>query len=379
MNLKKWIWVFACSGAFTGTACAQTSVTLYGVVNAAVLYDNNDGGKRDVSMQSPIPNRWGLKGSEDLGGGLRAIFQLENGFSVANGAAGQGGLLFGRQAFVGLADSQWGTLTLGRQYDLIADYLEPLTMNGIWGADYSHGSDIDNTDDAYRINNAIKFASPTYRGFTAAGMYAFGGVPGEFGANSMFALSLNYSNGPLRAAAVYEYARDPATQFADAPFKSNVATGPTLNAVDAGQFAIVGKPASSQIFGVGGSYAIGAATIGADYTNTNFGDANGTQSSVRFDNYEFWGTYSPNSATTLIAGYTLTTTRIGYATLYPNPDWDQFNLMLDYALSRRTDVYLMGVYQTATGGAHASIYSSTTGVSSTRNQVLFGGGVRTRF
>jgi predicted porin len=377
--LKKTTLAMVCLSALAGTAYAQSSVTLYGVVNAAVLYVNNDGGKRDVSMQSPIPNRWGVKGSEDLGGGLSAIFQLENGFSVANGSAGQGGLLFGRQALMGLSDTQWGTLTLGRQYDLIADDIEPLTMNGIWGADFSHGSDIDNTDDAYRVNNAIKYASPVYRGFSVGGMYAFGGVAGEFGANSMFALSLVYSGGPVAAAAVYEYARDPATQFADAPFKANVLTGPTLNAVGAGQFAIVGKPASSQIVGVGASYALGRAKIGADYTNTNFGDANGTPSSVMFNNYELWGTYALNRVTTVIAGYTLTTARIGYATLNPRPDWDQFNLMVDYALSKRTDVYLMGVYQTATGGAAASIYSSTTGVSSTRNQVLFGSGVRTRF
>lgn len=375
---KTWL-AAAALGTLAGSVHAQGSVTLYGVVNAAVLYTNNQGGKHAASMQSPIPNRWGVKGSEDLGGGLSAIFQLENGFSVGNGSAGQGGLLFGRQAFVGLSDRQWGAVTAGRQYDVIADYLEPLTMNGIWGADFSHAGDIDNTDDAYRVNNAVKYASPSYGGFTFSGMYAFGGVAGQFGQNSMFALGTTYANGPFRAAAVYEFARNPATQFAEASFKPNMPAGPTINAVGQGQFAIVGKPANSQIIGVGGAYTIGAGKIGVDYTNTKFDQANGTHASVVFSNYELWGSYNVSAAATLIAGYTLTTTRINYATLHSRPSWNQFNLMADYALSKRTDVYVMGIFETATGGAAASIFTGTTGVSSTRNQALFGGGIRTRF
>ncbi len=375
---KSWLAV-AALGTLAGTAHAQSSVTLYGVVDAAVLFTNNQGGKQNTTMQSPIPNRWGIKGTEDLGGGLSAIFQLENGFSVANGTAGQGGLLFGRQAYVGLSDRQWGTLTAGRQYDIIADYLEPLTMNGLWGADFSHAGDIDNTDDAYRVNNSVKYASPSYGGLSFSGMYAFGGVAGEFGQNSMFAVGANYSNGPFRAAAVYEFARNPATQFPEASFKPNTPSGPAISAVGQGQFAIVGKPANSQIIGVGGAYTFGPAKVAFDYTNTKFDQANGTQSSVVFNNYELWGSYNLTSAATLIAGYTLTTTHIDYATQHSRPSWNQFNLMADYAFSKRTDVYLMGIFETAGGGAAASIFTGTTGVSSTRNQVLFGGGIRTRF
>ena len=362
-----------------GLAHAQSSVSLYGVVDSAVTFVSNSGGRHDVSMQSPIPNRWGLKGSEDLGGGLRAVFQLENGFSVANGSAGQGGLLFGRQAFVGLSDAQWGTLTAGRQYDVIADYLEPLTMNGGWGADFSHGGDIDNTDDAYRVNNAVKYASPSYHGLRASAMYAFGGVPGEFGANSMYALGLAWSRGSLSVASVYEYAKNPATQFAEAPFKANVPTGPAISAVGAGQFALVGHPSDSRIIGGGASYAIGPGTVGVNYTNTRFGHANGTGSAVVFDNYELWGSCKLTAAATLIAGYTLTDARIDYATRYRSPKWHQFNLMADYALSKRTDVYLMGIYDHAAGGATASIYAGTTGVSTSANQALLGVGLRTRF
>ena len=72
-------------------------------------------------------SRWGIKGKEELGNGLAAIFQLEDGFDITNGTSGQGGRLFGRQAYVGLSDTRFGTVTLGRQYDSVVDYLQPLT------------------------------------------------------------------------------------------------------------------------------------------------------------------------------------------------------------------------------------------------------------
>ena len=77
-------------------------------------------------------SRWGLKGTEDPGGGYSALFQLENGFNVNNGTLAQGGRMFGRQAYVG-GSARFGTLTLGRQYDAVVDYLAPTTANGSWG------------------------------------------------------------------------------------------------------------------------------------------------------------------------------------------------------------------------------------------------------
>lgn len=119
-------------------------------------------------------SRWGLKGTEDLGGGLSALFQLENGFNLNNGKLGQGGLEFGRQAFVGLSDAKYGTVTLGRQYDSLVDFLAPTTANGNWaGYLFSHPYDNDNTDNTFRVNNTIKYASPTIAGFQFGGTYSF--------------------------------------------------------------------------------------------------------------------------------------------------------------------------------------------------------------
>ena len=131
--MKKLLFAFSVSSLMVGTASAQSSVTLYGIVTGNVAYSNNaqtaatpssgkpKGGAQvaqfDSGSSGLASSRWGLKGVEDLGGGLKALFQLENGFSVNNGAIGQGGTEFGRQAWVGLNGGRYGTFTLGRQGD----------------------------------------------------------------------------------------------------------------------------------------------------------------------------------------------------------------------------------------------------------------------
>jgi len=140
---------------------------------------------------------------------------LENGYNLSTGGLGQGGLEFGRQAWVGLANQRWGTLTVGRQYDPVVDMVAPTTSNGQWGGLFSHPSDIDNTDNAFRVNNSLKYVTPTWNGVTAEAMYAFGGVAGNFRQNSTIAGGANYRNGPLYLGAAYFYATNPAQQFAD--------------------------------------------------------------------------------------------------------------------------------------------------------------------
>jgi len=113
--------------AFAGAASAQapstpSSVTLYGIVDVGVEYLSKVGPggslSRMPSTTSLVPSRWGLRGSEDLGGGLKALYTLEAGFASDQGTAGQGGRAFGRQSWVGLGGS-WGTVSLGRQYSML--------------------------------------------------------------------------------------------------------------------------------------------------------------------------------------------------------------------------------------------------------------------
>jgi predicted porin len=169
-----------------GAAHAQSSVTLYGLIDESIQYvgqaDRNNNHLFQTYAGNIQGDRFGLKGTEDLGGGLKAIFQLENGFDVNSGKLGQGGLMFGRQAFVGLTQDAYGTLTLGRQYDPLVDMVQPLTADNYLGSTFTTPGDLDNNDNDSRTNSAIKYVSPVWSGFQVEGMYALGGVAGATGA-----------------------------------------------------------------------------------------------------------------------------------------------------------------------------------------------------
>ncbi|WP_082855366.1 porin [Paraburkholderia phytofirmans] len=168
-------WAFSFLAAFASSAShAQSSVTLYGVIDTGVEYVTNVGPQKSSSVHMPsltasLPSLWGLRGKEDLGGGLKAIFVLESGFAPAQGTLNQGGRLFGRQAYVGLS-GRWGTLTLGRQYSqifwaiLTGDTLAP----NIFAA-----ADLDPYLTQPRVDNAIAYTF-TSSGLTVAVTYSLG-------------------------------------------------------------------------------------------------------------------------------------------------------------------------------------------------------------
>lgn len=110
------------AGLLSASAFAQSSVTLYGVLDTGIEYVSHANAAGDHVIRMPgitgeLPSRWGIRGAEDLGGGLKAVFILESGFNLRGGDSGQGGRLFGRQALVGL-EGPWGSLTFGRQYTM---------------------------------------------------------------------------------------------------------------------------------------------------------------------------------------------------------------------------------------------------------------------
>ncbi|GAB7522798.1 hypothetical protein PBS_17820 [Paraburkholderia sp. 2C] len=123
--MKRGLYFIACSGMFAAQiAHAQSSVTLYGLLDAGLQYTNNVGSGGSLFRQTSgniNGSRFGMRGNEDLGGGLGAIFVLEGGFNINNGKSAQDGRLFGRQAFVGLSSKEYGTVSLGRQYDALTD------------------------------------------------------------------------------------------------------------------------------------------------------------------------------------------------------------------------------------------------------------------
>ncbi|AFK61531.1 outer membrane porin protein [Advenella kashmirensis WT001] len=138
--MKKTLLAAALAVGFAGVAHAETSVTLYGIVDAGIGYQQTKVTQgdaftktRDIGLINGVRNgnRWGMKGVEDLGNGTSAIFQLESGFDLGNGRSAQGGRLFGRHAYVGLTGANWGTLTLGRQLNVAADTVSSLNPFGV--------------------------------------------------------------------------------------------------------------------------------------------------------------------------------------------------------------------------------------------------------
>ncbi|MEX3629892.1 MAG: porin [Burkholderia sp.] len=355
--MKKTLIVAAAAASFATVAHAQSSVTLYGVLDAGITYQSNVAnangvGKSRFSEGTGIDQSlFGLRGSEDLGGGLKAIFTLESGFNLGNGRFSNNNGMFNRQAFVGLS-SQYGTVTLGRQYDAVQDYLVPLTATGSWGGTYfAHVGNFDNlsTNGGYATNNSIKFTSANYAGLQFGGTYAFSNNT-NFGNNRAYSGGVSYQFQGLKLAGAYSQLNNPG------------AANNTGGAVD--QFTAQGRV---RTYGAAAGYAFGPAQVGAAWTQARLDDttaaAGGT---VRIDNYEVNGKYNLTPALGLGVAYTYSNGRLGAT----NAHWNQIGLQADYSLSKRTDVYAQAVYQRASNGVTASIYNGDlTGATSTSSGI----------
>jgi predicted porin len=385
--------------AASGVAHGQSSVTIYGIIDEGLNYISNSGGGRVFSNTSGViqGSRWGLRGSEDLGGGLKAVFVLENGFDASTGKLGQGGLEFGRQAWVGLSSARFGTVTLGRQYDSRVDFVGPLVAATRWGGAFgTHPADIDNLNNSFRINNSVKYKSPSFGGFAFSALYSLGGVAGSVGRNQIYSVGGGYTYGPFALGAAYLNARNPNVSYFGATGTvaatsngvpgSNLGTAPSLSG-----FA---SASTYQSITAGGGFQFGAAHVGLTYSNTAFkglGDTTsgpnpqGFSGNMHYSNVEINGEYRVGAALLLgvaydyMKGSSLSSARgtVGGAT------WQQVSLGADYSLSKRTDVYLMAMYQHAagtdsTGGAaHAAIYTITP--SDSNHQSVVRVGIRHRF
>jgi predicted porin len=382
-------------GLMCATAHAQTSVTLYGVVDAGIAYSSNSNGARQYYMNSANAggNRWGLIGSEDLGGGLTAVFNLEAGFSSTTGAIGQGGTEFGRNAIVGISSSKYGTVTLGRQSESQYDFLFRYSAGGWWatpGSGYaSHPGDLDNLDNFNRVNNSVKFKSISYGGLTGGGIYGFGNKAGDVTQNQIWSLAAAYAFGPFSLAAGYYNARDPNySAFGNQANGSTVSTNITNLAI-----AGYASARTQQIIAAGGQYIAGPVTLSLLYTNAQFKDVgsvavqglSATQQAFRgtavFNSYEAGLQYQLTPALALGVAYWYT--HNGNLSGLGTAHYEQIDVGADYSLSKRTDVYAYGVYERAGGtdstGAPARAAITFASPSSSNAQTIAIVGMRHRF
>ena len=361
-------------GSIAGTAHAQSSVTLYGLVDSAIGYTSNMGstnGHINHGIQA-LPgamsaNRWGLLGFEDIGGGTQATFRLENGFNIQNGALGQGGRMFGRSAYVGLVNNSWGTVTAGRQYmpfqEDVGNEMAALYMSG-----YTfHPYDNDDMNCTFRPNNAIKYTTPTIAGFTAKALYAFSNLPGQINTNRLWSGSADYVNGPVHLDAGFFTVTQPGYSTAGAEASDN--TYGALPTIAAGGIA------KHTVWGAGGTYTFGSVLASVIYTNAAFDATVG--GALKFNNYETSLRYQVTPATVLTAAYLYTTQRSTVAT-GGNTHYNQGALGINYFLSKTTDLYSNVVYQRAAGTAHAWILNGTA-ASSNNSQFMALVGIRKKF
>ena len=246
--MNKKLVALAVSAIAAGAASAQTAnVTLYGIIDTYMASERGSAGTTGAAAANKVSttglvsggisgSRWGLRGSESLGGGLNAFFNLENGFNVDNGSLGQGGLLFGRRAYVGLSGG-FGSIQMGRDYSpnfwvmCNSDDSFGGCLNG-WSSVANMGGFFANT---LRQNNQVYYKTPNMGGLTASLAWAMGEVAGTSSGSRTLGGNVEYKNGPLYVG----------VGFSD---QKNAAAS-----------------ASNKQFIVGGSYNFGVAYAGLTY------------------------------------------------------------------------------------------------------------------
>jgi predicted porin len=212
--MKKSLIALAVLGAFAGTAFAQSSVTLYGKVDVGATYDSGaigTGGAHDVRIDSGVTggSRIGFKGSEDLGGGLRANFQAETGIcadqpTTTGNQACTGGGMFGRQTWVGLSGG-FGSFSMGRQYTPM--FLNLTTIDP-FGTGYAGQSNNLFNAGTVRWSNSAIYSTPSMSGFQVTAGMALGEQTGNWRVGRQEGVSATYSAGPLYAGIAYNQAND---------------------------------------------------------------------------------------------------------------------------------------------------------------------------
>ena len=341
-------------------APAQAQVTIYGSIDDGVTHVNNYNGQSKTWLQDGLnrSNALGFTGVEDLGNGNRAVFKLETGFSVNSGVLGQGGLIFGKQAYVGLGSNDIGQLTLGRQYDMMIGMLGylPCWACGLFSV---QNADLDRLS-GQRLNNSVLFQSRTIGKFRVNGMYAPGSVDaGSTNRGRALSFSTEYQDGPLKATAIVTDINGAAI-FAGLLGTTNVlgrraATNPLLVAD------------KQRILALASAYSMGNGRLSVIYTNTRLalGDQASTDQVLRI-----------GGEVRLLPQLLL----LGQISEdhFESSRWHTLNVGLTRSLSKRTDIYIDGAYQRASGaGTVASI--ALTAPSSSASQVVTRVGIKHMF
>lgn len=309
--MKKSLVALAVLASVAGFAQAQSAVTVYGVADLAInkisggnTLTSNTTTLNSSSDYNQSGSRLGFRGTEDLGGGLKASFALESGILMDTGASAQSGLAFGRQAWAGL-DGNFGGIKLGRQNSSIYKALlaiDPFEDGFAGAATANIFTTPDNGLSATRVNNTIAYSTPSMSGFNGEFQYSFGEDATIAKKGRVVGLGLAYANGPANARLAYfEYN------------KANTHTDKrTL---------------------VGGSWDFGVARVHVGFQSSSVEEiSSGTKQTDR----ETWliGVKAPVGPGTLMASYSRRDDKTS-----ANVDRSQWAVGYNYGLSKRTSLY----------------------------------------
>lgn len=205
--MNKSLVALAVLGAMSSTVNAQTNVALYGILDAGVAYVSKaapsgstgaTGSYAGVDSGLLQASRFGMRGTEDLGNGLNAIFALEGGIALDTGVSTQGGALFGRRAVVGLTGKNFGNLQIGRRKDFTDEVAEPYSSITPFGTFMirAHANNLDRIG-GNRANNMVYYSTPVYGGFRANVSVGLGETAGDNKAGRSLGYGALYDGGPF--------------------------------------------------------------------------------------------------------------------------------------------------------------------------------------
>ncbi|MBC7489850.1 MAG: porin [Glaciimonas sp.] len=391
--MKKSLIALAVLGAIAGAAQAQSSVTIYGIVDTGVTYSNKalntatgaTGNKVEVNSGVVRGSRLGFKGAEDLGGGLKAVFQLETGFSNDTGALQSdksntgASTFFRRKSVVGLSGDTFGTILLGRQTDIADDLSIWTSVADFGGVTGNVGHNLNRLEGA-RTQNSIRYNTLNLSGFTASAIYGFGETVGQTAAGQSFGLGGQYANGPLALFATYYQSKK-----GNKPSDVSLTNAAVFYAGNPGDIAL-------KTFSVGASYEAGPARIYGNWSRVKQplataaalnplaaanGFSIGSFNNSRADIFELGTNYMLTAPLHLLAS--IQYSKLSFVDVgSPKGKLTQFNLGTDYFLSKRTDLYAFASYLRAKNATNLGVMSGDS-IGSNNSQTAVSVGIHHKF
>ncbi len=334
--MKKSLFAGSCAALLSCPALAQSSVTLYGSIDAGIDFVSNSRGGHlyQESAGKRTPDRFGFLIREDIGGGNTVFARLESGFLTNTGAQINPTSFFNRDAYVGISNDRFGSLSLGHIPDYVYEYVGALN-NSVPGISsfYTVGN-LDGLANTRALDNSVKYETINYRGFQAGVMNSFGNTAGDFSQGRQYSIGARYQNNMVKFGAAYSMSHDRTadifgvfglTSLLEQPLRQ----GTMFNADRYSTIAL------------GGSVEISYFTPHATFTDVKIENGHGSASEHN---------YQAGVNIDLSGGARFYILGISYnRSTFEGLAYNQYNLFLTHYLSKRTQIYAGVGLQRASG------------------------------